>query len=232
MQRCVPALLAGWMLAAWGCASVGPGPHGPAETGSRNLQGTLTDGVYHATDASFSVSSPYEPGSTAYADMEIKELYSPEDAYVSFAPDGGRDVYRVDVSRAHTPAKMGVPLEAVAPILVRVFADQLESIYGTALVEQRHAQVRVGGHPAEFWAYSQRIPADKLADSAHGRDVFETDYVYVVDGGAQVATLWAEIPEPCERCGKGPESDLLVPYARADRFVRSFAFGPGPAPAP
>jgi len=212
--------LGAWAWLAWGCATAGMG--GPAEGPA--LQGHLTGGVYAAPDGTFSVASPYGPGSRPFAGMEIKELYGPEDSYVSFAPGGGRDVYRVDVSRTHTPHSMGIPLAAAAPILVRVFADQLEARYGTALIQQRHERVRVAGHPAEFWTFTQRIPAAKSGARA---DAAETDYVYIVDGGASVATLWAEIPEGCGRCEKGPASDLFLPYAPADRFVRSFAFGPG-----
>jgi hypothetical protein len=219
--------LGAWAWLAWGCATTGMGgAGGPASAAPLppDLQGSLKGGVYAAPDGTFSVASPYGPGSGPYVGMEIKELYGPEDSYVSFAPGGGHDVYRVDVSRTHTPRSMGIPLEAAAPILVRVFADQLESLYGTALIQQRHERVRVAGHPAEFWTFTQRIPAAKT----EGRgDTAETDYVYIVDGGATVATLWAEIPDGCARCEKGPASDLFLPYAPADRFVRSFAFGAG-----
>lgn len=217
--------LGAWACLAWGCATGGAmGPTAAAPP--QGLQGSLQGGVYTAPDGSFRVASPYAPGSKPFVGMEIKELYGPEDAYVSFAP-GGREVYRVDVSRTHTPRSMGIPLEAAAPILVRVFADQLESRYGTALIQQRHEKVRVAGRPAEFWSFTQRIPAGK---AGAGADASETDYVYIVDGGGVVATLWAEVPDPCERCEKAPVSDLYLPYARADRFVRSFAFG-GPAEA-
>jgi len=216
--------LGAWACLAWGCATGGMGGAGDlaAAPAPADLQGSLTAGVYAAPDGTFSVASPYGPGSRPYAGMEIKELYGPEDSYVSFAPGGGHDVYRVDVSRTNTPRSMGIPLEAAAPILVRVFADQLESRYGTALIQQRHERVRVAGHPAEFWTFTQRIPAAKAGRRA---DTAETDYVYIIDGGATVATLWAEIPEGCERCEKGPASDLFLPYAPADRFVRSFTFG-------
>jgi hypothetical protein len=217
--------LAAWACLAWGCAT-GAGTAGPTAAAAPlpDLQGKLNGDVYTAPDDTFKVVSPYAPGSKPFLDMEIKELYGPEDSYVSFAP-GGREVYRVDVSRTHTPRSLGIPLAAAAPILVRVFADQLEARYGTALIQQRHERLRVDGHPAEFWAFTQRIPAAKTDGHT---TVNETDYVFIVDGGGAVATLWAELPDPCKRCGKAPVSDLFLPYARADRFVRSFAFG-GPA---
>jgi|GEM_PF-3256039 hypothetical protein len=231
MTRAWSAVVALVCLLAAGCAAgprtaaVGSAPAGPDP---QDLQGKLRGPVYEAADGTFSVATPFPPGSPEFGDLEIKELYGAEDSYVSFAPGNGRDVYRVDVSRTHTPSHLGVPLEVVAPLLVRVYADQLEHIYGTALVQQRHETVEVAGHRAEFWAYTQRIPADKI-DGGDGRDVIETDYVYVVDGGDEVATLWAEVPEPCGHCGQAERAAQPAQYRSVDRFVRSFAFGTAPA---
>jgi hypothetical protein len=194
---------------------------------ARVLEGTLQGGVYTAPDGSFSIAAPFEEGSDAFRAMEVQEVYGPDAGYVSFVPTDGRDIYRVNLSRHGTPASHGVPLRKVAPLVLRIMGERLEQAYGTALVRVRRADLTLADRPAEFWEFTQEVPGARLSGDG-GPDESHRHYVYVVDAGDAVVTVWAEIPDSCARCEKGAVGDLFTPYARADRFVRSLRLRPPP----
>lgn len=195
------------------------------------LTGKVENSIYYAKGGSFSIETPFPEGSYDYKYMAVKELYHPNDIYVSFntstAPD---EFYRVEVADF---ASVGKPLPELETV-----ADQYRPVYEKQLVS--------GGRGGQFtlikeesWSasktsgimrlYTTVIPASVVVSGGPQSSYTAYHLLYFTEGDGKLAIVDASwipqlqefSPPPQEKTSPQEANPIVVALAKNGR-TRAF----------
>ncbi|MEH6563942.1 MAG: hypothetical protein V7756_01250 [Halopseudomonas sp.] len=193
------------------CASQQDTP--PEGTGIANslLRGELEDGHYRAADGSFSVDTPFRPGSDAYSQMHIGESFDISESQVQFTSSAAPiEVYRVHLFKGDLPADGELYRQATAQ-----YFQLFEERYHTTLEPINLQDHRISGVSATSATFGQHIPQrSALGLSAEAVDIWHS--YYYLERGDNAAFIWINRPQP-DQAGASAGAE-----ERIEAFIDSF----------
>jgi len=202
------------LLVLVGCATSG-GDIGGLVPAPKNTKGSLVDGVYTASDHSFSVLTPFSIGSYEYRYMEIEELAADSENQVAFwSTPMPAEVYRVNVLNQGKRQESLDPQEDIKDLLLASAVGIFEGAYDTPL-EPLETGIHSAGIPERGGGLRDRFMRAPAITSHHS--------AYIAKQGDKVVLLW--INRPLDGSGFGGTAQgRQEAEDRERRFVDSFQF--------
>lgn len=203
------------------------------------LTGKVENSIYYAKGGAFSIETPFPDGSYDYKYMAVKELYHPDNIYVSFntstAPD---EFYRVEVANVASVGKSPPALDVVADHYAPVYEKQL-------MTGNRGAQLTLV--KGESWNtsktsgilrfYTTVIPASVVASGDTPSSYTAYHLLYFTESAGKLAILDASwipqlqdfSPPPQEKVLPQEVDPIVLAFAkngRARAFIDSIDLNP------
>ncbi len=164
---------------------------GSDEIANSLISGELHNGHYRAADGSFSVDTPFRPGSEAYRNMHIAESLDISESQVQFTSAAAPvEVYRVHLFKGDLPAEGELYRQATAQYF-KLFEERYETTLEPITLQDHE----VSGVTATSATFGQHIPQrSALGLNAEAVDIWHS--YYYLERGDNAAFIWINRPQP------------------------------------
>jgi hypothetical protein len=189
----VPRAAALVAVALAGCTSFG------GEPPPKVLAGSITNDRYISRDGSFSVALPHRQDSFEYAYMQVKEMSSEGDEYVSFGPSAyDQTIWRLEVAPAPDPEVLASVFDTAFEAEIANYRRQIELAGRSPLQFESESDDAVAGHPSRQRTFTQVVPAGILTGD---EPTTLTHEVLAVDMHLALVFVWVQRREDARAKG-------------------------------